>query len=736
MHRAASCARNTYVARPSVRGVSVLAVVFAVACRGDVPTAPTNDGALVPTEPVLALTGGVGTPIFPTMPPGEPQPRGYAIGLNSSGQVTGGQFGLQGGGYEGNKPFRWTPGAGAELLTTCCEHGYGADINGSGDVAGSYQGGPFSGTYRGFVVVGTVVTKLPVLPGIAFLDQESPSKAFALNDAGVIVGYSPTPSRTRHAVQWSAGGAAILDLGTLGGTNSEAVDINNAGQVIGMSQVAGDAATHAFLWTSGTGMQDLNTLIGENLTSVVEINDAGQIIGTYLTSGGQSHAFRYTPGSGLLDLGTLGGGTSAPTGLNGRGEVVGSSTLADGSTHAFLWTPADGMEDITALTGVPEVRRLNDDMQTLTVTAPPSGFSGFSTQIPRLVQLQVTQSNSAPTALFEWWCNGLRCYFDASGSLDDKGIVSYQWNWGKPSGWNTDADVKEDTPYPAPGSYTATLTVTDAGGLTSTLSKTITVTSQPVAALTVSCSGLTCTFDATASSNTGSGSALRWIYFGDGAFAYSAVTATHTYAQPGSYTAAFETWDGSGKAKITAQVTVGEPPPPPPNQPPVASFTWSCVDLKCFFDASGSTDDKAIVDYRWTWGKSPYNNGQGMTPSTSYPAPGPRTVTLTVTDAEGLTATQTQTITVGSTQPPADAPPVASFTWSCPTLRCSFDASGSTDDVGIVSYEWTWGKEQYNKGTGVTTSTPYPASGPRTVTLTVTDTKGQTNTSTQTIMVP
>jgi PKD repeat protein len=36
----------------------------------------------------------------------------------------------------------------------------------------------------------------------------------------------------------------------------------------------------------------------------------------------------------------------------------------------------------------------------------------------------------------------------------------------------------------------------------------------------------------------------------------------------------------------------------------------------------------------------------------------------------------------------------------------------------------------------VTTNTPYPASGPRTVTLTVTDTNGQTNTSTQTIMVP
>ena len=133
-------------------------------------------------------------------------------------------------------------------------------------------------------------------------------------------------------------------------------------------------------------------------TDVGLVRAENQDFGTYTTPGGQSHAFRYTPGSGLLDLGTLGGTSSAPTGLNGRGEVIGTSTLADGSTHAFLWTPADGMEDITALTGLVDVRRLNDNMQTLTVTAPPTGTPGIGKEIPRLVQLQVTQSNFPPTA--------------------------------------------------------------------------------------------------------------------------------------------------------------------------------------------------------------------------------------------------------------------------------------------------------------------------------------------------
>ena len=39
--------------------------------------------------------------------------------------------------------------------------------------------------------------------------------------------------------------------------------------------------------------------------------------------------------------------------------------------------------------------------------------------------------------------------------------------------------------------------------------------------------------------------------------------------------------------------------------------------------------------------------------------------------------------------------PVAAFTYSCAgqtnAHQCAFDASGSTDDTGIVSYRWEWG---------------------------------------------
>ena len=451
------------------RAAALLALAVLAACGIDTATDPTGS-TLAPTGAFRTLTGATSTPLFPIVEPGERQAIGDARGLNASGQVTGAEVGLTT--SDDFKPYRWTSASGAVMLTGCCDTQRGNDINDAGVVTGTTQQSAIVGT-RGFVAVGTSMVTLSILPGA---DAELNAGALAINNAGQIVGFSPTATFTTHAVLWSAEGV-IQDLGTLGGSNSAARDINASGQVIGSSQIAGDAATHFFLWSSGSGMQDLNTLISPAITSVVEINDAGQITGTY-TTGGQSHAFLYTPGSGLVDLGTLGGTSSAPTGLNNNGQVVGTSTTAGGAAHAFLWTPTDGMEDITAITGFNDVGRLNDNLQTVTAYASPEESPSFAaSSIPRLVQLSFTPTgaDAPPVAAFTRSCIRKQCAFDARSSTDDHGIVSYAWDFDRAHGGGRTHGVLTRTTYAKGGTHDVTLTVTDTQGQTSSVTHTVSV---------------------------------------------------------------------------------------------------------------------------------------------------------------------------------------------------------------------------------------------------------------------
>jgi probable HAF family extracellular repeat protein len=361
-----------------------------VALLGAACEVPTSSLArLAPTDPELLLVSADATDIRVGAPEGT---RADIRGLNNLGQATG-SFEL-GRSRQEMTPYRWTPGTGFTAITPlAANHSWGNDINDAGVVVGTSNLGYSSGS-RATVSAGNAMVSLGLLYSPApegpppFVEGES--DAYAINNAGLIVGRSWTAlvGGSFHAVLWNAA-RAIQDLGTLGGNNSAALhiystarDINASGQVIGMSEIAnGSRVEHAFLWTASGGMQDLTTLLG-GVTNVVAINDAGQIAGDFTATSGETHAFLFTPGSGLRDLGTLGGNASSATGLNNHGQVVGSSKTTTGSTSAFLWTEDEGMEDITALTGAPEVRKLNDRLQTIT-GAPVTGGA------PRIITLVV-----------------------------------------------------------------------------------------------------------------------------------------------------------------------------------------------------------------------------------------------------------------------------------------------------------------------------------------------------------
>ncbi len=163
------------------------------------------------------------------------------------------------------------------------------------------------------------------------------SDALALNDQGRVVGRSATPSGAYHAFSWTSG-EGMIDLGTLGGINSEALAVNEQGQVVVRSSTS-DGSWRSFLWTADGRRVDLGTLGGTS-ASARFINDLGQVSGISTDADGVDRIFLWTPAGGMIDAGPMEGYyNSVPTTMNSRGQIVGWSYDSSDNAKAFLWTP-------------------------------------------------------------------------------------------------------------------------------------------------------------------------------------------------------------------------------------------------------------------------------------------------------------------------------------------------------------------------------------------------------------
>ena len=246
----------------------------------------------------------------------------------------------------------------------------------------------------------------------------------------------------------------------------------------------------------------------------------------------------------------------------------------------------------------------------------------------------------------------------------------------------------------------------------------------PTASFTAdACPDGACAFDASASSDSdGTITSYAWD-FGDGATG-SGVRANHTYTKPGTYSVQLTVTDDLGaRTSVTKDVTVTI------NKPPVAGLTVSCTARQCDFDGSTSSDpDGSVAGYAWTFGDG--STATGKTTSHLYAAAGTYTVTLKVTDDKGAVDSVSKDVTVSN----ANVKPTASFTSSCDTATCAFDASASSDSDGsVASYAWDFGDSK--AGSGKTVTHTYAAGGTYTVKLTVTDDQGATGTASKSVTV-
>ncbi|WP_159433625.1 PKD domain-containing protein [Agrococcus sp. Marseille-P2731] len=282
-------------------------------------------------------------------------------------------------------------------------------------------------------------------------------------------------------------------------------------------------------------------------------------------------------------------------------------------------------------------------------------------------------ANQAPTAEFSAQVTGLLVDVDASASTDVEGpVASYAWDFG--DGGSATGETASHT-YDEAGTYTVSLTVTDAKGLTDTTDREVSVVGPnvaPVAALSVSLDGTAVSVDGAGSSDP-DGSIVSYAWdFGDGGTA-SGQVATHAYESSGTFEIELLVTDDRGAtATATEQVTIVAP-----NQAPTAAFTAVASGMTVAFDATGSADpDGSIVGYAWDFGDG--STATGATPSRTFAVADEYEVTLTVTDDDGATAQVTRSVTAG-TPVPDDAAAFDTFTRSA-------TGSWGTPDVGPA---WT-----------------------------------------------
>ncbi len=253
----------------------------------------------------------------------------------------------------------------------------------------------------------------------------------------------------------------------------------------------------------------------------------------------------------------------------------------------------------------------------------------------------------------------------------------------------------------------------------------------PRASFTASCSGNTCSFNASASTDPdGSITSYGWA-FGDGTTG-SGKTVSHTYAPDKVYTVKLTVTDNSGKkASTSRQVVVGNPPP-------VAAFSHSCSSpTTCAFDASGSSDPGgSITSYAWTFGDGTTGTGQTMTHRYPNPGGGTRTVRLTVTDNQGKTASISKAVTLPANTLPK--PVIRAGSCSATTHSCYLDGYQTRDPDGgfATTFTYVWNFGDGTTGTGIIKYHRFPAAGTHTVKLTVTDDEGTSASTSKTVTVP
>ncbi len=337
--------------------------------------------------------------------------------------------------------------------------------------------------------------------------------------------------------------------------------------------------------------------------------------------------------------------------------------------------------------------------------------------------------------------------FTGAASSDDLAIDAYTWTVTDHDGDHMFYTMAFSYTFTIPGVYSVELVVEDSIGQLSVpdvIEVTVTDETPPTADAgpdqTVA-NGTLVVFSGSGEDADGMTGTLdfAWTFIYDGELVpLSGASPSFTFEVIGSYFVTLTVTDEAGNSAEDYMTVVVED-----QVDPVADAGLDqTVDEgdTVTFDGSGSYDADTSIEYEWSF---TYDGDPmiltGVAPSFVFNIAGTYVVTLTVTDEGGNSATDTVTITVSEVVVVND-PPVADAGADQPDVEVgdtvTFDGSGSSDDVLVTNYTWTF---TYDGDTvelwGVGPTFVFDIAGTYVVTLTVSDADAETDTDTVTITV-
>jgi PKD repeat protein len=360
---------------------------------------------------------------------------------------------------------------------------------------------------------------------------------------------------------------------------------------------------------------------------------------------------------------------------------------------SYTWDFGDGN---TSNGASPSHTYGEDGTYTVTLTA--------TNNCGNVVATQTVTVASLPTAGFSANTTGGCAPFTVQFTNESsENATSFQWNFpgGTPSSSNAE---NPSVTYQEAGSYTVTLTVSNAAGTNSvTETNFITVDDVPATSFNATVDELTVDFN----NMTQNATSYAWD-FGDGTSS-NEENPVHTYGQDGTYEVTLTATNGCGSATMNGQFTVATPP--------TAAFsalnTKGCAPFEVQFANESSANS---ATFAWEFPGGTPSTSSEENPVVAYNAAGSYSVTLTVSNVSGSDVYElTNYITV-------EALPAVSFTASANNNSVSF----TNTSTGANSYLWDFGD-----GTTSTEQNPtheYSSEDAFTVILTATNDCGSATT--------